>query len=540
MTFMETHRSMCTTAEPGGTPPQSGDRRPPPTAGDPGLTSWAAHPPAGNVRGMPPTGALATALICAAAGAALCASARPAAADGLDAERFVPAIGAEGNLVNEHPAVPYHLGWGLGLFLNYADDQVVQVDGNDNIVSKPVHTGLTADLVGSLGLFGRVELGLHLPVHLVYDGDPYGGLAADGGLGDLRFVPKIAIVRTGSLDNHFLLGLALPVSFPTGDSEALRGAGGVTVGAQLLLAGHLGRLGLGFDVGYRWRSEHPANLAWADGITLGPWVSFAITDQLGLRAEAYAEKIVGTDAPGATFPFELLGAVEYRIGGLALYGGAAFGLSDGIGAPDFRLLGGVRYRSGAPERQGFRDSDGDGVLDKDDGAPDEPEDVDGFRDDDGVPEPDNDGDGILDADDECPELTGEADRHGCPAKTYVKIENGEIFIIGKVQFRTGSTDIDKNSEPLLDQIAQALNANPQVKKVRVEGHTDNVGAPAINQKLSEERAAAVKKALTKRGVDGDRLETRGYGETKPIAPNASPGGLQKNRRVEFVIVETAK
>src|SRR3954469_7977238 len=79
-----------------------------------------------------------------------------ARADGLDGERFTPATGAEGGFVNEHPAVPFHLGWGLGLFLNLARDQVVQVDANDNVIGRPVHTGLTADLVASLGLFGRV------------------------------------------------------------------------------------------------------------------------------------------------------------------------------------------------------------------------------------------------------------------------------------------------------------------------------------------------------------------------------------------------
>jgi OmpA-OmpF porin, OOP family len=476
--------------------------------------------------------ALATALICAWAAAA--------AADGLDGERFVPAVGAEGGFVNEHPAVPFHLGWSLGLFFNYADDQVVEVDANDNVIGQPVHTGFTADLLASLGLFGRVELGLHLPLHLVYDGDPYGALEASAGLGDLRFVPKLAIVRSGSLDRHFLLGLAIPVSFPTGDDDALRGAGGVTVGAQLLIAGHLGQLGLGFDVGYRWRSEHPVGLPWGDGVTLGPWLSFAITDRFGLRAEAFAEKTVGADIDGADFPVEVLGGLEYRIGGLALYAGASFGLTDGIGDPDLRIIGGVRYRKNAPERQGFEDSDGDRVLDKDDAAPYEPEDVDGYRDDDGEPEPDNDGDGILDGDDECPELRGEADRRGCPAKTYVMIENGKILIIGKVQFQTGSTEIDRNSDPLLDQIAQALDANPQVKKVRIEGHTDNVGDPASNQKLSEQRAAAVKRALTKRGVDGDRLETRGLGEIRPIGPNGLPAGRHRNRRVEFIIVETAK
>jgi outer membrane protein OmpA-like peptidoglycan-associated protein len=327
---------------------------------------------------------------------------------------------------------------------------------------------------------------------------------------------------------------------PTGDDNALRGAGSVTVGAQLLSAVHLGKLGFGFDLGYRYRAQHPAGLPWGDGVTLGPWVSYAVTDQFSLRAEAYGEKTVGADVDRADFPFEVLAGGEYRFGGLAVYAGGSLGLTDGVGTPDFRLLVGVRYRKNAPAHQGFEDSDHDGVLDKDDGAPYEPEDIDGYRDDDGVPDPDNDGDGIPDGDDECPELTGDVEHRGCPAKTFVKIENGQIIIIGKVQFQTGSTEVDKNSGPLLDQIAQALDANPQVKKIRVEGNTDNVGGTAINQKLSEQRAASVKRALVKRGVSDDRLETRGLGETRPIAPNASPGGRQKNRRVEFLIVETAK
>jgi outer membrane protein OmpA-like peptidoglycan-associated protein len=473
---------------------------------------------------------------CALPIALSCAFATAAAADGLDGERFTPATSAEGGFVNEHPAVPFHLGWSLGLFLNYARDQVVEVDGNDKLIGRPVHTGLTSDLVGSLGLFGRVELGVQLPLHLVYEGDRYGDLVASAGLGDLRFVPKIALLRKGTLDQHVLLSLAVPVSVPTGDAEALRGAGGVTVGPQLLFAVHLGKLGLGMDVGYRWRAEHPAGLPWGDGVTLGPWLSYAATDKLTLRAEAYAEKTVGADVSGADFPFEVLGGVEYRIGDVALYGGASFGLTDGVGDPTFRIIGGIRFRRNAPERQGFRDSDGDGVLDKDDGAPYEPEDIDGYRDDDGVPDPDNDGDGILDEDDECPEIKGDADHHGCPAKTFVRIDNGEIYIFGKVQFRSGSTDVDRNSEPLLDQIAQALDANPQVNHVRIEGYTDNVGPAGFNQKLSEQRAAAVKTALVKRGIDGGRLDSRGFGEAHPLAPNKSPGGRHMNRRVEFKIM----
>src|SRR6266496_1040318 len=175
-----------------------------------------------------------------------------AAGQGLDAERFTPAVGAEGGFVNEHTAVPFHLGWSVGLFLNFADDQVVERDDAGNTLSKPVDTAFSADLTGSLGLWGRLELGLHLPTHLVYDGDPYGGLDESPGIGDLRFVPKLALLRTGSLERHVLLGVALPVSFPTGNDEAFRGAGGFTVAPSLLFAAHLGKLGLGFDVGYHW------------------------------------------------------------------------------------------------------------------------------------------------------------------------------------------------------------------------------------------------------------------------------------------------
>ncbi|HEX5063139.1 MAG TPA: OmpA family protein [Kofleriaceae bacterium] len=461
-----------------------------------------------------------------------------AAGQGLDAERFRPATGAEGGFVNEHPAVPFHLGWSLGLFLNYADDQVVERDDvTGAILSTPVHRALTADVVGSIGLFSRLELGLGLPIHLIYDGDPYGGLAAGPGVGDLYFVPKVAIIRSGSLDKHVLLGFALPITFPTGNDEEFRGAGGFTVAPELLFAAHLNQLGLGLDVGYRWRAEHP-QLPYGDSITLGPWVSYNFTDELSLRAEMFAEKHVNTEVDGADFPIEVLGGVEYRMGGLALYGGASFGLTDGIGDPDFRIIGGVRYRKNHPDRQGFKDSDGDGVLDKDDKAPYEPEDEDGYQDDDGKPEPDNDGDGVLDGDDECPELKGEKDRDGCPSHTYVKIEDGQMIIIGKIQFETGSAHVHKRSGPLLDQIAQALDAHPQIKKVRIEGNTDNVGPPPLNQKLSEDRAASVKDELSKRGVDGDRLVTKGNGETRPIAPNKSAGGRQKNRRVEFFIQES--
>ena len=471
------------------------------------------------------------------------AAAGSATAQGLDAERFVPAISADGGFVLDVPTVPYHLGWGLGLFVNGADNQVVERDTvTGAILSRPLDTGVSADLVASLGLFGRLELGVHLPVHLIYDGDPYTAgattLNANGGVGDLRFLPKVALVRAGSLERHVVLGLAMPISVPTGDDLALRGAGGVTLFPEVLFSANLGRFGLGFDVGYRYRSQHPPALPWGDEIAIGPWMTFGFTDRVTGHVELLSEKEVGAAVGGADFLMELLGGVDIRASEhVDLYAGASFGITDGIGDPRFRIIGGVRFRSGVPEREGFRDSDGDGVRDKDDDCPNDAEDHDGFEDEDGCPEPDNDHDGIPDDEDECPDLAGQRSHHGCPAHTYVKIENGKIFIFGKVQFRTGSADIDRNSDQLLDQIAVGLNSNSQVKHVLIEGHTDNVGDRRTNQRLSEERAASVKQALINRHVDEARLKTRGFGETRPIKPNKSAAGRANNRRVDFVIQE---
>src|SRR4051812_571044 len=462
-----------------------------------------------------------------------------ARADGLDGERFVPSVGAEGTFVDEHPAGPPHLGWSAGLFFNYADDQIVLRDTAGNVASPPLHTGLTADVTASLGLFGWSELGIGLPLHLVYDGDLYAAgaarLDAAARVGDLPLVPKVALLPPGTPRRHVLLGLALPISLPTGDDEAARGAGGVTIHPELLFAFHADRIGLGLDAGYRYRAQHPADLPWGDEVTLAPWLSVALTRALTLRVESFAAKQVGARVAGADFPFELLAGVDYAVGDWDLYAAASRGITDGIGDPAIRIIAGVRYHHDGPRHEGFEDSDHDGILDKDDKCRDEPEDEDGFQDEDGCPDPDNDEDGVPDEEDECPELKGDRAHDGCPATTYVKIEHGKVYIFGKVQFSSNSARIDHRSDPLLHHIAEALNANPGIGGILIEGHPDNVGDARSNQRLSEGRAAAVREALIQRGVNADRLRPRGFGEPRPTAPNKPPAGRTKNRRVDFVI-----
>lgn len=189
------------------------------------------------------------------------------------------------------------------------------------------------------------------------------------------------------------------------------------------------------------------------------------------------------------------------------------------------------------------DLDGDGIPNKYDKCPEDPEDMDRFEDGDGCPDPDNDQDGIPDRQDSCPNepenKNGFLDEDGCPddPSQKVVISKDKIIITEPVYFATNKDAILAQSYEILDEVARVMEENPQIKLVRVEGHTDDRGRDEYNQELSQRRASSVRKYLIKKGVNGDRLEAVGYGETQPIAENETPEGRAKNRRVEFLILE---
>jgi len=191
-------------------------------------------------------------------------------------------------------------------------------------------------------------------------------------------------------------------------------------------------------------------------------------------------------------------------------------------------------KDGCPED----DNDQDGLADAIDQCPNEAEDKDGFEDDDGCPDKDNDGDKVVDyptANDKCPNEFAETP-DGCPQKyTLVVVTKDKIEIKQTIYFAYRKADIKPVSFPLLDQVAQALQDNPNIK-VRIEGHTDSKGPDAFNLKLSQKRAESVRAYLIKKGVAADRMEPKGFGETVPIADNRTQEGRDQNRRVEFVIV----
>jgi len=298
-------------------------------------------------------------------------------------------------------------------------------------------------------------------------------------------------------------------------------------------------------------------------------------------------------------PVEVLGGFKWLPDfGFTLGVGGSAGVTAGYGAPDWRVFAMLGYTmpedKKAPDADGdgipdeldkcpneaedfddFQDedgcpdldNDGDGILDVDDKCPNEPEDMDGFEDEDGCPDPDNDGDDILDVDDQCPNDAGTLENNGCPdpdrdgdgvpdridncpddpgtvenqgcqEKQLVVIGVGQLEILEKVYFKSGSAKLQKRSWALLDNVAAVLIAHPEIRKIRVEGHSDKTGSLKFNMILSKKRANTVVRYLVGRGqVTKSRLVAQGFGPKKPLVPNAKTKQERAmNRRVEFHIV----
>ena len=189
-------------------------------------------------------------------------------------------------------------------------------------------------------------------------------------------------------------------------------------------------------------------------------------------------------------------------------------------------VAGPKENNGCP----WPDTDGDGILDKDDKCPY----LAGPIKNDGCPYQDTDNDGVLDKDDECPNTPGPVENKGCPV-----IEKAEQEIINtafeNLEFETGKDIIKQSSIPSLTALADVLKKK-EAWKLQISGHTDNVGNDQSNMILSKKRSEAVKAFMISQGIDAKRLNSLYFGETMPVAPNDTPEGRQKNRRVEMTII----
>jgi outer membrane protein OmpA-like peptidoglycan-associated protein len=493
----------------------------------------------------------------------------------IDLNQFRPAELATDGFAASTPDGQGHARFGFQVWLDYSDDPL-RIAGTEI-----VHQQLSGHLMLSIGLADRIVLFADMPYHFMIKDPADSGAFKKSNLGDLYFGGRFNFY--GTRDDLFQIGAQATLTISTaslassGQSFAGQADQSPYLGGwfELLMAFNAGdHVRIPIQAGYKIGPQRgdPAVLFVGNEFTYGGGIMIMMgDDQFMISAEAFgrtaANPTIDMWSKNET-PVEVLGGFKWLPDfGFTLGVGGSAGVTAGYGAPDWRVFAMLGYTMPADKKA--PDADGDGIPDELDQCPNEAEDMDGFQDEDGCPDLDNDGDGIPDADDQCPndagppenngcpdpdrdgdgvpdridncpDEPGVAENHGCQEKQLVVIGDGQLEILEKVYFKTGSAKLQKRSWALLDNVASVLRAHPEIKKIRVEGHSDKTGSLKFNMVLSKKRANTVVRYLVGRGkVSRSRLVAKGYGPKKPLVPDAKTKEEQAmNRRVEFHIVDS--
>jgi outer membrane protein OmpA-like peptidoglycan-associated protein len=489
-----------------------------------------------------------------------------AQSDGVAINRFDPGSSGGEWFSGESLDFRGHLRPAAGLTLDWAHDPLVLYDANGDELTSIVGDQVFAHLGGALVLWDRVRVGLNLPLQLAQSGDTGTidgvtlGASGDAAFGDLRLGGDVRLY--GEYGDVVTVAAGLQLHLPTGSRDAYTSDGAVRVVPRVLVAGEIERFAYSARASVNVRAQDDG----LGNIPTGSELAFVATagmrvldDQLLVGPELWGSTVFDDFFAEATTPFELIFAGHYDWQDFLFGLGVGPGLTRGFGAPGVRVLASVEWSPDIePAQEPFvepdpipepqpapppapvptPDRDGDGVADAEDACPDTAGIHTGNPQTHGCPG-DRDTDQIVDPEDACPDVAGEpnADRkkHGCPK---ARVEQKQIKIIDRIEFETNRTTIRPESEPVLEAVRKILEEQPDIQRLSVEGHTDNVGKPAHNEKLSQRRAAAVVSWLVVRGVARSRLEAHGYGMQRPIADNATEEGRQENRRVEFHIKQS--
>jgi len=495
----------------------------------------------------------------------------------------------------------------MDLALDYASG-LMSLKIGDQKVDDLLQHRFDLHLLGAYAFTDWAEAAIDVPF-TPYQKSNFGALAAQTGfvdrepsswgLGDVRVHGKFRLLRE---DLHYVTVAALAeVRIPTGADESFLGERSVLVYPRLIVERtFLARLRVGLDLGYRYRALPGRYL----NLYVGDELAFAVAGAVDLpvvfsrKWSVGAEVLLstparapfgGTSGDALKTPLEILVGLKVQLWKnlwAQVGGGTGYFGESGFGREAFRLFATVGYT------RIWRDKDGDGIPDEEDRCPDQPEDKDGYQDDDGCPDPDNDGDGIPDHQDQCPDVAGPAKFHGCPdtdgdgipdpqdrcpkdagpkeydgcpdsdgdevpdiddkcpdkpgpaidegcpkPKPWVVYEGGKLILKDAVHFDSGRASIKPASLIILDELAAQLKQHPEIKRLRIDGHTDNQGPAVMNLELSQKRAEAVVEYLVTKGIEAARLSAKGFGLERPIATNSTPLGRAKNRRVECSILE---
>ncbi len=357
---------------------------------------------------------------------ALClVTAQASAQDGsVPVQQFAPAPGGDNNYVNVHGAgIMPHLKPSVGLYLNYAHDPLILRRVNTNEEVSLLQHHLQMDLVAALGVADFFEIGLAIPLTLYQSsGDSSDTLRPNQidafTTGDIRVVPKFKLFGE---DEGFGLAIAVPMTLPTGSPENLQGNESITLDPRLIAQYVFSKnFRLALNVGFNWRPEKQTlfNIDVVNELTGGLGIEYKFdpisVGTFAIIAEGWGKFSIESGTQAEERPFEVaLAGRWWPEDHHAVTLGVSRGLTQGYGSPDFRVFAGYTYTP-----IGDDDPDGDGLRGEDDQCPDDPEDFDGFEDEDGCPDRDNDKDGILDSRDKCPldpeDIDGFEDQDGCP------------------------------------------------------------------------------------------------------------------------------
>ncbi len=414
-----------------------------------------------------------------------------ARAGGFANERLQPAAGAHDILGVESALVPPHLTPHAAAFLSYADEPLRLTAAGTRRAYLPGQTTLT--LGASLGLYDRFELSLALPFSVQRTGrSGLRGAAASTfsstGIGDVLFVPKARLYAGSRLST----AIAAPITLPTGSSDSYLGQGSVTVSPRLIveLAVARGlRLTGNAGVTVRRSSEQLA-------LKVGSAVAYAVGAEAPFRLAGQRMSAVATfagetqfNASGGDPGLEALAGVSWHGPlGMAVTIGGGPGLSHAYGTPRYRVLTALTFggATAAPQDQ----------------APSRPV--------------------------EPPVVAVSV----APDKPAAPPDEG-ARLLGTIHFAFDKAVLRPEALPVLDNIAAEARAQPSLH-LYIEGHADRRGPEVYNQGLSERRARAVRDALAKKGVPMNRMQVRGFGETRPLDAAHNLKAYARNRRAEVL------